>query len=233
VALDVSSLAEAEKIVSELSDKVGLFKVGLELFTSVGPKIVSLIEARGGKVFIDLKFNDIPNTVARASRVITRLGVTMLDLHASGGSEMMKAAVEAVGEEAAREGVPVPAVLAVTVLTSLSPVDLRDQLGVHSSLENHVVRLARLAQQNGITGVVASPKEVRSIREACGPSFLIVTPGIRSTASDPGDQRRITTPNEAISSGADYIVVGRPIIAAENRLEACERILEEIEASNR
>jgi orotidine-5'-phosphate decarboxylase len=167
LALDVSSMEEADRIVSELSGKVGVFKVGLELFTNAGPKIVSLIKSRGGKVFVDLKFHDIPNTVAGAARAITRLGVTMLDVHASGGSEMMKATVEAVNEEAAKEGVAVPAVLAVTILTSLSAVVLRDELGVHASLEGQVVRLARLAQQNEIAGVVASPKETRLIREAC------------------------------------------------------------------
>jgi orotidine-5'-phosphate decarboxylase len=233
LALDVASKAEAQSIVREVSGKVGLFKVGLELYAGEGPDIVETIRSLGGKVFLDLKLHDIPNTVARAARSVTRLGVTMLNVHASGGSEMMRAAADSVREEAAKMSVPVPFVLGVTVLTSLSSAQLSDELQVKLPLESQVVWLAKLARQSGLDGVVASPQETRLIREACGPRFLIVTPGIRPIGAASGDQKRFTTPSEAMSLGADFIVVGRPILLAKDRLQACDSILAEMESFTR
>lgn len=228
LALDVPSIEEVDVIVRELAGMVGIFKVGLELFTSIGPTVIERIRSSGENVFVDLKFHDIPNTVARATRSITRLGVSMLNVHASGGVDMMRAAADAANDEASKAGLPVPYVLAVTVLTSLSESTLREEVGISTPMNEQVVTLAKLAQSSGLNGVVASPKETGLIREACGHSFLLVTPGIRPRGSDPADQRRITTPSEAISLGADYIVVGRPILAAQDRKAACEGILAEI-----
>jgi orotidine-5'-phosphate decarboxylase len=228
LALDVPSMAQVEAIVRELSGMIGMFKVGLELFTSAGPGVIRLIRSLGGKVFVDLKFHDIPNTVARATRSITRMDVAMLNVHASGGADMMRAAAEAAHDEASKGGGAAPCVVAVTVLTSISESTLRDEIGIPTPVAEQVVALARLAQLSGLDGVVASPKETALIRQACGRQFLIVTPGIRPLGSDPGDQRRITTPAEAISLGADYIVVGRPILDAEDRTRACEKILTEV-----
>ena len=228
LALDVPSMAEVGAIVRELSGMVGMFKVGLELFTSAGPEVIRLIRSLGGRVFVDLKFHDIPNTVARATRSIVRMDVAMLNVHASGGTDMMKAAAEASRDEATKEGLALPSVVAVTVLTSISESTLRDEIGISTPVNEQVVALARLAQLSGLDGVVASPKETALIRHACGRPFLIVTPGIRPIGSDPGDQRRFTTPAEAILFGADYIVVGRPILAAQDRTRACEKILTEV-----
>jgi orotidine-5'-phosphate decarboxylase len=228
LALDVPSMAEVGAIVRELSGMVGMFKVGLELFTSAGPEVIRLIRSLGGRVFVDLKFHDIPNTVARATRSIVRMDVAMLNVHASGGADMMKAAAEASRDEATKEGLALPSVVAVTVLTSISESTLRDEIGISTPVNEQVVALARLAQLSGLDGVVASPKETALIRHACGRPFLIVTPGIRPIGSDPGDQRRFTTPAEAILFGADYIVVGRPILAAQDRTRACEKILTEV-----
>jgi orotidine-5'-phosphate decarboxylase len=228
LALDVPSIKEVDVIVRELAGMVGIFKVGLELFTSIGPTIIEHIRSFGGKVFVDLKFHDIPNTVARATRSIAGLGVSMLNVHASGGVDMMRAAADAAHDEAIRAGLPVPYVLAVTVLTSLSESALREEVGVSTPMNEQVVALAKSAQSSGLDGVVASPRETSLIRQACGPTFLLLTPGIRPAGSDAGDQKRITTPSEAISSGADYIVVGRPILAAHDRKRACDEILTEI-----
>jgi orotidine-5'-phosphate decarboxylase len=228
LALDVASIEDVEALVRELAGMVGMFKIGLELFTSLGPTVIERVKSLGGKVFVDLKLHDIPNTVARATRSITRMGVSMLDVHCSGGVDMMKSAAEAARDEASKAGLPVPSILGVTVLTSLSESMLRDEIGIATPINEKVVAFAKLAQASGLDGVVASPKETGLIRSACGRTFLLVTPGIRPTGSDVGDQKRITTPSEAISLGADYIVVGRPILAAPDRKKACEQILKEI-----
>jgi orotidine 5''-phosphate decarboxylase, subfamily 1 len=228
IALDVASLRDAEVLIRELAEFVGLFKIGLELFCSEGPRVVQVVERAGSRVFLDLKYHDIPNTVAGAARAATRLGVAFLDVHASGGGAMMRAAANAVSEEASRLGVDRPRVLAITVLTSISPAVLRNELQIHAGLSEQVVALAKLAQDNGMDGVVASPQEIRSIRDACGRSFIILTPGIRPKGVGLDDQRRVTTPGEAIALGADYIVVGRPIVKAESRVDACRHILAEI-----
>jgi len=232
LALDVPSFKDAEAIVREISDLVGVFKVGMELFTSVGPEIVAMIHQSGSRVFLDLKYHDIPNTVAGAIRSATRLGVFLVDVHASGGAEMMRAAAAAAVDEAARIGTERPRLLAITVLTSLTAAMLRDEIHVRTPLPEHVVSLAKLAQDCGLDGAVASPLETAAIRQECGQSFIILTPGIRPRGAGAEDQQRITTPGEAIERGSDFIVVGRPIVRAADRRAACEAILADIAGAN-
>ena len=228
VALDVDQADRALQLFEELRDHVGTFKIGMQLFTAAGPDMVRQIVSRGGRVFLDLKYHDIPHTVAAAGIEATRLGVSIFNIHASGGSEMMKRTAEAVAETAAREGLTRPAVLGVTVLTSVDQETLR-QIGIADGPATVVRRLALLTQTSGLDGVVASAHEVKIIREAVrNSSFVIVTPGIRS-ASDPShDQRRFMTAGEAISAGADYVVVGRPILNAESPAKAARMFLQEI-----
>lgn len=229
LALDVESREKALGLVRLLDGVVGLFKVGSQLFTSEGPGLVREIQQLGGRVFLDLKFHDIPNTVAGAAKAAGRLGVFMLDVHASGGLRMLRAAVEACAEGAEVVGMEAPRVVGITVLTSLSVEELNRELKVSNSIEEHVSHLARLCQEAGLAGVVASPQELAVIRKACGPDFTIVTPGIRpASAKTKDDQVRITTPKQAIADGADYIVVGRPILAAEDPLEAASKIVDEM-----
>jgi orotidine-5'-phosphate decarboxylase len=234
VALDVDSLTEAKKIVKRLKDYVGVFKIGFQLFTKEGPKAVEAIKKLGGNVFLDLKFHDIPNTVAGAARMATRLGVTMFNIHAAGGSAMMCAAVDAAGDEAVKLGVERPIILAVTVLTSINDEIIKDELCVKNNVKKQVVHLAKLAQAAKLSGVVASPKEIVAIRDECGDNFLILTPGIRPAwSAGKDDQKRITTPADAVSMGANYIVVGRPILKADKPEEAAMKILQEIVNSDR
>lgn len=219
VALDVPTLPEALALVEALHPHVGGFKVGLELCTAEGPlHVVRSISAAGGSLFLDLKFKDIPNTVARSVRAIlesAREGVRMMTLHCDGGSAMLRAAAEVVREHtAAAPGAPAPLLLGVTVLTSLEPAALSEELGIAEPLNAHVIRLARLAQQAGLAGVVASPREVAAIKRACGPRFVVVTPGVRPARAAASDQQRVMTPAEACQAGADYLVIGRPITAA-------------------
>lgn len=221
VALDVPTLPEALAHVHKLHSYVGGFKVGLELCTSVGvPQVVAAISAAGGSVFLDLKFKDIPNTVAGAVRAIAEAcptGVRMLTLHCDGGSAMLEAAVEALHaceHIYASLSAPLPLLLGVSVLTSIDEYTLTHELGVAGSVEAHGVRLALLARQAGLNGVIASPHEVAAIRRACGNDLLIVTPGVRPTWFAAGDQRRVMTPADARQVGADYLVIGRPILAA-------------------
>jgi orotidine-5'-phosphate decarboxylase len=229
VALDVASLAAGEKLVDQLFPYVGMFKVGLEFYTTAGPAAIRMIKERGGKVFADLKLHDIPNTVAGAARALVRLGVDMLNVHAAGGRSMMEAAAAAVREEAAALGCQAPALIAVTVLTSLDRKALQEEVGIEREVEDQVVRWARLAKEAGLDGVVASPREIRAIREACGPEFLIVTPGVRPAGADRGDQRRVMTPAAALQEGASYLVIGRPITAAPDPAAAARAIGEEME----
>jgi len=212
VALDVEELDQARRLISLLQDRVGAFKIGKQLFTRYGPEAVQLVQAAGGKVFLDLKFHDIPSTVAKASREVTRHGVFMFNVHALGGLAMMQQAAQAVREMAASRGSARPLVLAVTVLTSLESPDLA-LLGLGPDVAQLAVRLALLAQQAGLDGVVASPREIEDLRRACGPTFLIVTPGIRLAAAQ-DDQKRTMAPAEALHAGADYLVVGRPVTQA-------------------
>jgi len=225
-ALDVNGLAEIERFAELLSGKVGMFKVGKELFTSCGLDAVRTVQRHGGEVFLDLKYHDIPNTVAKAMVEAARLGVQLANLHALGGFEMMETAAR----EVAREfGENRPRLLAVTILTS-STAETLQQVGIPHPVEEMVVRLARLAKEAGMDGVVASPLEIGPIREACGADFLIVTPGVRPSFAALDDQKRIMTPAEAVAQGADYLVIGRPIARAADPVAAVEQIVDEIVA---
>jgi orotidine-5'-phosphate decarboxylase len=232
LALDVYSVKAAEEAVRRLKDQVAAFKIGFELFVSAGPDVVRAVQAMGGKVFLDLKFHDIPNTAAQAARVAARMGVDFFDLHASGGRAMMTAVKKAVDEEAAHTGKDKPVILGVTVLTSLTEKDLREDLNVANTPEAQVVALARLAHGCGMGGVVASPREVSAIRGAVGREFVIVTPGVRPTWAGTDDQQRVATPAEAVKAGADYLVIGRPILKAADPVEAAIRINEELAGIN-
>ena len=230
VALDVETGARALELADMLRGVAGGFKIGSRLFTSEGPSIVRALTERGDRVFLDLKFHDIPNTVATAVAAATSLGVWMLNVHASGGSRMMQAARDAARDAAERSGVAPPIVIAVTVLTSMNAEALA-QSGVERPVLDQVVRLAQLAQSSGLDGVVASPQETAVIRRECGAGFSIVTPGIRgggAVTSGKDDQERTMSPGEAVAAGASYIVVGRPIIASADPRGAAEAIAKEI-----
>lgn len=230
LALDVGSREQALALVKDLAPHVGAFKVGMQLFNSCGPSIVEEINQLGGRVFLDLKFHDIPNTVAAAGRVITRLNCFMFNVHAAGGREMMRQVVEEVKNEAKKLAVAAPLSLAVTVLTSISQEELEEEIGVKGmKLKDLVVKWALMAKECGISGVVSSPQEIEAIRAACGPEFKIVTPGIRPAWSEKNDQKRITTPGQALQMGADFMVIGRPITQAKNPVEAALRIISELE----
>ena len=224
VALDVPTLDEASNLARRLAPHVAAVKIGSQLFTVEGPRAVHAMRDLGLRVFLDLKFHDIPNTVAGAVTSARNLGVWMLNVHCSGGTAMMAEAAKAVS--AAPPGRR-PLVLGVTILTSLDEAALQAILGSTRTLREEVQHLARQAQAAGLDGVVASPHEIVDIRQACGPAFLIVTPGVRPADADRGDQRRVTTPGEAIWVGADYVVVGRPILAAKDPVEAAQRIAAE------
>ena len=240
VALDVETAAEAGEIIGELKDSVGAFKIGLQLFTAAGASFVRETVASGVKVFLDLKFHDIPNTVAKASVEAARTGVWMFNLHALGGGEMMTRAVEQVRETCEKEGLIQPKIIGVTVLTSSNEETLRE-VGIEREVDSQVVSLARLCEKSGLDGVVASPLEIGAIRESVlNQDFLIVTPGIRSQAAEIenrnsknrfetyDDQKRVMTAGEAVRAGANYLVVGRPILRAKDRRAAARKILEEI-----
>lgn len=228
-ALDVGDdLEDALEWVSLLKDHVGIFKVGKEAFTRFGPAIVEEIASRGGRVFLDLKFHDIPNTTARAVEAAMKMPLAMLNLHALGGSAMMRQAVEAAGTLSRNEGTPLPLILAVTVLTSLNDADV-EALGFASNTDSLVKRLALMARDCGVPGVVASARDVAPLRTLCGDDFVIVTPGIRMEGDVSGDdQKRTLTPMEAIAAGADYIVVGRPIRTSPDPVKAAVFIAGEI-----
>ncbi|HEX3702542.1 MAG TPA: orotidine-5'-phosphate decarboxylase [Vicinamibacterales bacterium] len=231
VALDVDTAAEARALADRLRGVVGGFKIGSRLFTSQGPSIVEELAGRGDRVFLDLKFHDIPNTVAGAVAAAARLGAWMVNVHAAGGSAMMRAARDAAHAEAARASRPAPLVIAVTVLTSLGDA-MMDEIGIASRAADQVERLARLAQASGLDGVVASPQEVARIRQACGGAFAIVTPGIRGAGDAVGDQSRTMSAAGALAAGSTHLVVGRPIIAAADPRAAAERIIAECRAAN-
>jgi orotidine-5'-phosphate decarboxylase len=227
-ALDVASVDEAIDLVKRLRGEVGLFKVGKQLFIHAGPQVVTQIREHGGEVFLDLKFHDIPRTVAKAAVEATRLGVRMFDLHASGSLEMMRFTIREVGKICRIEGIPRPKILAVTVLTSLDRDDLK-RVGVMSGVEHQVVRLARLARQAGMDGVVASPQEIVRIRRECGRNFVILTPGVRLPKGGRDDQKRVLTPDAAIRNGSDYLVVGSPIRDAADPVAAAREIVAAME----
>lgn len=226
-ALDVGSLREAGEYVRQLEGSVGMFKVGKQLFVKTGPRVIKYIHDRNAEIFLDLKFHDIPKTVARASVEATRHGVFMFNVHASGADSMMSEAVKAVRRVCRLERLRRPRMLAVTVLTSLSSDDLRE-IGVSRKVEDQVVRLAVLAESSGMDGVVASPLEIESIRAACSNRFKIVTPGIRRVGDEPGDQQRTSGAAAAVTAGADYVVVGRPIRDAKDPKAEAEAIIGEI-----
>lgn len=234
VALDVETPGEALSLVQQLQGVAGMFKIGSQLFTLAGPQIVKDVISSGAKVFLDLKFHDIPHQVAGTARSAAQLGVSMFTVHASGGTEMMQRAVEAVSEVAERDQTPRAAVLAVSVLTSMDASSLA-QIGINSSPEESVLRLVKLAAEAGVDGVVASSQEAREIRSTVtAPSFLIVTPGIRPAAKDAAadDQRRVATPAAALRAGASYLVVGRPITAAADPVAAAREIAAEMERAS-
>lgn len=224
VALDVSDAGYAVQLVERFSEHISIFKVGLELFISGGPAVVEEIHKRGKKVFLDLKFHDIPNTVTKAALAAAKMGVHMFNIHASAGSEAMKMCRDAVVETCLRENLPRPKMLAVTVLTSLSPESLKHEFGIQHSLRSHVRHLSVAAKEAGLDGVIASGHEVSMIRDRCGEGFLIVTPGIRPSWSPPDDQKRTMTPRQAIKEGADYLVMGRSILNQPDPLRALELI---------
>jgi orotidine-5'-phosphate decarboxylase len=225
-ALDVPGLADVTKWAGLLSGKVGMFKIGKQLFTACGPEAVRTIRDAGGEVFLDLKYHDIPNTVAMATVEAARLGVQLCNLHALGGYEMMATTMETLAKNC---GDNRPKVLAVTVLTSSNQETLAE-IGIDTPVQDQVVRLAKLAKRAGVDGVVASPQEVPMIREACGSDFLIVTPGVRPAFASADDQKRIMTPADAVALGADYLVIGRPISAHSDPAKACDMIIDEIVA---
>lgn len=227
VALDVETAAEAREIIAELRGEVGAFKIGLQLFTAAGASLVREVVRDGLKIFLDVKFHDIPNTVAKASVEVARLGVWMFNLHALGGSEMLMRASAEVREACERENLAQPKIIGVTVLTSAGEETL-EEVGIEAKADAQVLRLAKLTAKCGLDGVVASPLEVKAVREAVrNEEFLIVTPGVRPDFATNDDQKRVMTPEAAIAAGADFLVIGRPILKAQNRIEAVKRILGE------
>lgn len=241
VALDVEKVEEASRLVKLLVPTgVTHFKVGLTLFTQAGPSAVETVHQNGGQVFLDLKFHDVPTTVGRAAQAAARLGVWMTDLHIQGGSRMMRQAVAALKDEAEKHRRKAPLLVGVTVLTSMAEKDLLD-LGLRKTLKDQVLYLAKLAQSAGLDGIVASANEARVIRWACGNEFVIVTPGIRPADPSPhplptgerervrgDDQQRIAAPAQAVQAGADYLVVGRPILEASDPVQAIQAILKKL-----
>jgi orotidine-5'-phosphate decarboxylase len=223
VALDVKDLATAAELVEKLRPTVTLFKVGIQLFTAEGPRAVEAVQQRGGQVFLDLKLHDIPNSVAAAVREAATMGAVMCTLHASGGRPMLQAAKQAVGQR----GSPMR-LLAVTILTSLDPLGFEEAMGSGLGLQAQVIRLASLAREVGMDGIVASTHEIGPLRAALGPSMLIVTPGVRPQWAPADDQLRVMTPREAAIAGADYLVIGRPITTAPDPAVAARRVLDEL-----
>lgn len=230
VALDVDTSDKALALVQQLQPLGVTFKVGMQLFYHGGIALVHALQAKGCPLFLDLKLHDIPNTVARATETLVKQGVTFLNVHTQGGTEMMRAAVQAGRNAAEAHDMPPPIIIGVTLLTSLSPATLQKELHVEDVADRYVAHLAGLAQVSGLDGVVCSAQEAKIIRQECGPGFIRVTPGIRPAGSNADDQSRILTPSEAIRAGADFLVVGRPITQSETPARTTETILEEMAA---
>lgn len=229
VALDFPTMDQAIACVEECGDAVSHYKVGMELFYAAGAPMITYLKEQGKHIFLDLKLQDIPNTVAHALMVLSDLGADMMNVHAVGGKKMMEEAVKAVREAAAKAGRPAPKLIAVTILTSMDDEQF-GRLNYNNTIAEQVIALAKLAKEAGMDGVVASPREAAGIREACGPDFLIVTPGVRPAGASLDDQSRVATPAGAFQNGSTHIVVGRPITKAEDRKAAAEAIVKEIQA---
>lgn len=231
IALDTSSEKEALELVEKLKDHVGYFKIGLELFTGVGPKIIDIIKANGNKVFLDGKFLDIPNTVGKAVSNIVKHGADILNVHLSGGQKMLLEAKSALVNAAEEKNIEPPKLLGVTILTSITNDVLQNDLKIKAQLDEYVLHLARFALKINLDGIICSPNEAKIIREASkeNKEFLIVTPGVRPSWAEVNDQKRIATPKEAILNGATHIVVGRPVTSAKDPVDAAKKILDEIE----
>ena len=224
IALDVPDSEYALELVDKFGEQIEIYKVGLELFTSAGPRIIKELHKRNKRVFLDLKFHDIPNTVSKAAVAAARLGVYMFNVHASGGFDMMKMCRDSVVELCLKENLQKPKILGVTVLTSMAQQALKDELGIEHSLNTHVRHLSALALKAGLDGVVASGHEASKIKNHCGKGFIIVTPGIRPSWHPPDDQHRTMTPKQALREGADYIVMGRSILNYSDPLRAIELV---------
>ena len=229
VALDFHTLEDVKTLVEELGDSVSYYKVGMELFYSAGPQVITYLKEKNKNIFLDLKLHDIPNTVGEGLCSLMRLGADIVNVHASGGFTMMKTAAEKLHALAEKQGVPCPKIIAVTILTSINEEDWAG-LGMECEIRKQVVRLAKLTKEAGLDGVVASPQEASAIREACGPDFMIVTPGVRPAGAAINDQSRIATPASALTNGASHLVVGRPIRAAEDPKAEALAIIKEMES---
>lgn len=229
LALDVNTMEEAKKLVYELKDYVGVFKVGLQLFTSVGPDIVKMIQAEGRDIFFDGKFHDIPNTVAKASANMVKHGVNFFNIHITGGSKMISTCLKLSRETAKSCGMPKPVVLGVTLLTSFGQKTLTEELLINCNIDDYVTQLAKVAKESGLDGIIASATDVPKIKKECGEDFIILCPAIRPTWSVVNDQIRVVTPRDAIKAGVDYLVVGRPITAAKDRVSAAKLVIDEME----
>ena len=229
LALDVSTLEEAKELINELKDYVGVFKVGLQFYTGNGDDLFKLMNELNLKYFLDVKLMDIPNTVAKAAENIINKGADFFNIHALGGREMMEKCAQSANLAAEKLGREKPIILAVTILTSISDEKLHDELGINENVSEYALKLAKLAKASGITGVVASVFEARRIKEACGKEFKVLCPGIRPAWSAKNDQQRLATPTLAINEGADYLVIGRAVTSAPNRVEAMQKIYNEIE----
>jgi orotidine-5'-phosphate decarboxylase len=228
LALDVAEYNEAIEIVQSFKEHISIFKVGSELFTSAGPKIVEAIRSMDGKVFLDLKFHDIPNTVCKSVLTVAKLGVFMFNIHTLGGFEMMRQAAQSLSQFSLEKNVDRPKLIGVTILTSIDQTALRDELGINIRMSTQVKHLAGLAQRAGLDGVVASPEDAEMLRVRFGKGFLIVTPAIRPSWTAADDQKRTSTPKEALRRGADYLVIGRAVTSQPNPINALKRIEEEI-----
>lgn len=228
LALDVDTLDEAKMLVKELKDYVGTFKVGLQLFTSVGPDIIKVIQDEGGKIYFDGKFHDIPNTVAKACSNLVKHNVTFFNIHLQGGSKMLTSSVKISKETAKRYGFDKPTILGVSLLSSFGQRTLTEELCVEKNIDDYVGRLARLAYDSGLDGIVATASDATRIRKECGDDFIILCPAIRPTWSVVNDQIRVVTPTDAVRAGVDYMVIGRPITTANDRVAAAQLILDEI-----